>query len=56
MLALHVYVAQFMTIAARTVPTRAEVQHLFELLDEDGDGSLDFVEFQQVRAFEKWQW
>ena len=50
-MALHVYVAQYTIIAAKTVPSRAEVQHLFCMMDEDNSGSLDFEEFRQVSVY-----
>ena len=50
-MALHVYVAQYTIIAAKTVPSRAEVQHLFCMMDEDNSGSLDFEEFRQLSVY-----
>ena len=53
-LGIYLYIAQFTIVAAKTVPTRSDMNILFDLMDINHDGTLDFDEFEclSVMLFE----
>ena len=50
-LLLYLFVAQYTTINAKTLPTRARVEELYHIMDADGNGTLDFEEFRAMAIF-----
>ena len=47
-LQLYLFIAQFTTINKLLVPTRARVEELYDVMDADGNGVLDFDEFKAM--------
>lgn len=50
-LLLYLYVAQSTTINAKTIPSRARVEEIYDIMDVDDSGSLDFHEFRAMAIF-----
>jgi len=47
-LQLYLFIAQYTTINKLLVPSRARVEQLYDIMDADGNGVLDFGEFQAM--------
>ena len=47
-LSLYLFIAQYTTINKLLVPTRGRVEELYDIMDADGNGVLDFEEFQAM--------
>ena len=50
-LLLYLYVAQYTTINAKTIPSRTRVEDIYQIMDVDNSGSLDFEEFRAMAIF-----
>ena len=47
-LLLYLYVAQYTTIYGKTVPSVEEIMKLYDKIDVNGDGKLNFEEFESM--------
>ncbi len=47
-LSLYLFIAQYTTINKLLVPTRGRVEELYDIMDADGNGILDYEEFQAM--------